>query len=85
MAYFCSNNNYYNNYIFVCDICTQNYRNNYFNNPNEILQIIKNYEIKPGTDYYHDTKYNIDWCYKCYSTYNFSTARRNNFIKQKKI
>jgi hypothetical protein len=83
MAYFRSNSKYYTDYIFVCDICTQNYCNNYFNNPNEILQIIKRYEIKKGDNYYYDTKYKIDWCSKCYKNHNFSTIRRNNFIKKK--
>jgi len=82
MAYFISNQKFYDNYIFVCDICTLNYNNNYFNNPDEILQIIKQYEIKKNYIYYHDIKYKLDWCNKCHKNYNFSIDRRYHFIKK---
>lgn len=82
MAYFLSSSTNHNNYIFVCDIYTQKYNNNYFYNPSEILQLIKQYEIKNGDIYYKDTKYNVDWCSKCYKTYNFSIDRYTHFIKK---
>lgn len=82
MAYFLSSSTCYNNYIFVCDICTQQYNNNYFYNPTKILQCIKQYEIKNGDIYYRDTKYNMDWCSKCYKHYNCTIDRQNHFIKK---
>ena len=82
MAYFLTNSTYHNNYIFVCDICTHKYTNNYFCNPTEILQLIKQYEIKKGDIYYRDIKYNMDWCSKCYKHHNFTINKQNHFIKK---
>ena len=81
MSYFINTPQKHTNFIFVCDICTQNYNNSYFINTTEILHQIKFYEIKKNNIYFHNIENNQDYCIKCYNKYSIYNNKQY-FIKK---
>ena len=73
--------NKYNNFIFVCDICTKQFNNLYIINIQETLAKIKIHEIKKNNIYFHNTENNQDYCIKCYNKYSIYNNKQD-FIQQ---